>query len=77
MPEDRYLLLLAKAESSTHGIKIQSDDTAELRKRLHAKAQKHAWSQRLSLRISPTDPDTLWIVKEPDETQAQAVPSPE
>ena len=76
MPDNRYLKLLNRAMRSRHGIKIQSDDTAELRKRLYTEVQKNGAYAVLSLRISPTDPDTLWIVRHPDEAQAETVPAP-
>ena len=77
MPDNRYLKLLVKAMASPHGIKIQADDVAELRKRLYAECREAGLISQLSLRISPTDSDILWIVRHPDEAEAETVPSPE
>lgn len=70
MSQTNYLELLTKALCSEHGIKIKTDNPAELRKRLHVEILQQEEDSplvALRLRISPTDPNELWIIKPKEE----------
>lgn len=73
MSDVNYLELLEKAQSSQHGLKIKTDNTAELRKRLHMELlslEEDSPLAGLCFRISPTDQNELWIIKPKKEQPA-------
>jgi hypothetical protein len=72
--QDSLLQWLEEAYSSPYGIYLQSNNADDLRRELYKARRNHPHLKiGLMLRISPDDPDRLWIVRRsPEEEQSIA-----
>ena len=73
MQQAEFILLLSQALTESVGIEVETDDKAAFTRRFYSCRKQFPEFAVLSLRASPTAPDThLWLVNKGDPADEQS-----